>query len=84
MTQEPNDRMQRAIDAVAAYIARHPQAADSVDGIAQVWLPAMGVDVPRAHLQAALDRLVETRVLHSVALVDGGVIYRASASGRQH
>ncbi len=84
MQQEPNDRTQRALDAVAAYIARHPMAADSVDGIAQVWLPAMGVDVPRAQLQAALDRLVERRLLSSVALADGGVIYRAPAGAPHH
>jgi len=71
-------RRQRAIEAIEAYLARHPHAADTEQGIAQWWLPDMGVDVPVIDVHRALDVLVrQGRVLPSV-LPDGSVIYRAA------
>ena len=42
--------------AIERYLASHPQAADSVDGIANWWLADQGFD--RATIDAALDRMV--------------------------
>jgi hypothetical protein len=76
---EAEARTQRAVQAIEAYIARHPLAADSEAGIAQWWVPAMGVDVPPASVHAALDRLVMQQVLACSRGADGSAIYRAAA-----
>ena len=83
MLDDPNDRTQRAAQAVATYIARHPMAADNAEGIAQVWLPAMGVEVPQPSLLDALELLVSQRVLRRVVLADDSVIYRAAQASNQ-
>ena len=80
MLDEAEARTQRAMQAITAYIARHPQAADSEQGIAQWWLPAMGVDVPPASVHEALDRLVIQQVLVRSMVADGSAIYRAAAA----
>jgi hypothetical protein len=71
-------RTQRAAQALTAYIERHPLAADNELGIAQVWLPGMGIDEPLASVRSALLRLVEQGVMVRVALADGSAIYRAA------
>lgn len=63
-----------------AYLAGHPSAADSEGGIAQWWLPCMGVDVPMADLRRALERLVQGGAMVRATLPDGRVIYRATPS----
>lgn len=78
MLDEAEARTVRAMQAITAYIARHPLAADSEQGIAQWWLPAMGVDVPPASVHAALDRLVMQQVLARSMVADGSAIYRAA------
>jgi hypothetical protein len=72
-------RTQLAVDAIVGYLARSPQAADTEQGIAQWWLPRMGVDVPLADVRAALERLVRTGVMTCTSLPEGSVIYRAAA-----
>lgn len=46
-------RTQRAMEAIVAYLARSPMAADTEQGIVQWWLPAMGVDVSQDDVSAA-------------------------------
>lgn len=75
-------RTRRAAEAIEAYIARWPQAADTEEGIAQWWLPRMGVDLPLQDVHAALDRLVRQGVMTRTSLPEGSVIYRAAPAGR--
>jgi hypothetical protein len=70
-------RTQHAMQAIAAYIARHPLAADSEAGIAQWWLAEMQTDVPLPDVRWALERLVQQQVLVCTVLADGSAIYRA-------
>jgi molecular chaperone DnaK (HSP70) len=70
-------RTQRAMQAIAAYIARHPLAADNEAGIAQWWLAEGGTDVPLENVKQALARLVQQQVLLRTVLPDGSAIYRA-------
>jgi hypothetical protein len=71
-------RTQRAMEAIVAYLARRPMAADTEEGIAQWWLPGMGVDVPQADVHEALTRLLRSGALTTTVLPGGGVIYRAA------
>lgn len=70
-------RTQRAMQAIEAYVARHPLAADSVTGIAQWWLAEMATDVPLDNVLSALERLVQQQVLVRTVQADGSAIYRA-------
>lgn len=67
----------RTAQAILAYLARHPRAADTEHGIAQWWLPEMGVEAPLAQVQQALQALVQRGEMERVVLPDGGAIYRA-------
>lgn len=51
------------MDAIAAYLARRPNASDSERGIAQWWISAMGVRVAQDDVRAALERLLQTNLL---------------------
>lgn len=67
------------IDAVAREIKRyldaHPDAADTIDGVVQWWLPAVSAAVPRETVQRALTALVAEGQIASRTLVDGTVLY---------
>ena len=70
--------LEAACDAIVVYLAHHPCAADNEDGIAQWWLPDMGVDVPLTVVRQALQRLLQRQVVTSTTLPDGSVISRAA------
>ena len=78
MLDDAEARTQRAMEAIAAYLACCPMAADTEEGIAQWWLPGMGVDVPQADVHEALERLLRSGELATTVLPGGGVIYRAA------
>lgn len=75
----------RHVDAVAqaieAYLAGHPGAADNEHGIATWWLPGMGVVASVAEVLDALDALLQRGVVTMVAL-PGGSLYRAAAGSK--
>lgn len=76
--EEPRPGTRRAAEAIEAYLAQHPAAADSEQGIAQWWLPAMGMEVPMEVVCEALDWLVKHGVVTRTALPQGQAIYRAA------
>lgn len=80
LRDEVEARTRLAIEAIVAYLARWPQAADTEHGIAQWWLPEMGVDVPSENVRAALEWLVQAKLVACIGLADGSVIYRAAAA----
>jgi len=76
-------RTWQAAVGILAYLACHPRAADSEQGITQWWLPRVGVDVGLADVQLALEALVQRGTVQRFALPDGRAIYRAP-SPRSH
>lgn len=67
------------VDAVAGeirrYLAQHPDAADTVDGVLQWWLPAASASVSREIVEHALDTLVARGEIVRRIHADGTVIY---------
>jgi hypothetical protein len=57
------------------YIACHPDAADSNEGIRRWWLPG-DIAACTANVEAALERLVQLGELARQRLPDGGVLYK--------
>jgi len=78
LPDDPASRCLRAADAIERYLALHPSAADSARGIAQWWLPSMGVDLPLAAVEAALEHLVRAGRLARECPAGGQPIYRAA------
>lgn len=62
---------------IRAYLAAHPDAADSVEGIRQWWLPDSLAHVSLVVLRQALDRMVRRAELRRMRLPDGSDLYAA-------
>lgn len=72
----PALRLAAAVAALEAYLERHPEAADSVQGIEQWWLLSMGVDVSENVVKLALEELEQRAFVRRTTLPDGQVIWR--------
>ncbi len=71
----PGDRQIDAIaNAVRSYLDQHPDAADTVDGIAKWWLPAPWCVDPDS-VQSALTRLEAQGAVSRRTLADQHVLY---------
>lgn len=78
MFDDAEPAIERVVSAIQVYLAQHPAAADSEQGVAQWWLPAVGVDVPVVHVHRALELLCKRGALARTFLPDGGTVYRAA------
>lgn len=66
-------------EAIEAYLANHPLAADSADGVARWWLTPHGMQASPADVEAALATLVRRGRLRCVTLADGNRLYSGAA-----
>ncbi len=81
----PEQRLGEVMEAIEAYLARHPEAADSAEGIARWWLATGGLEASVDEVQRALARLIEFGVVRAERTPDGRSLYRAApAQGRPH
>jgi hypothetical protein len=60
---------------VLAYLHSHPQAADTLRGIVNWWLPRQRYESGCLRIEHVLDRLVTEGLLHCDELPDGEVLY---------
>ena len=75
----PGDNLEAQLRAaIVAYVAAHPNASDTADGIARWWLGAM--TIPVEAVIGALERLVEEECL--VRMQDVGGVIRYAARSR--
>jgi len=65
---------------ITRYLAEHPAAADSVEGIRRWWLLRQRLDEAAAQVQRALDRLEAAGQVRKQVLPDGTAIYGAVAA----
>jgi Fe2+ or Zn2+ uptake regulation protein len=68
--------------AILGYLRAHPQAADTVAGIAEWWLPRHLPAEAVERVQAALDQLVAQGWVEKIVLVGGTVLYEDRAHHR--
>ena len=67
-------------DAVLQYLRNNPNAADSLQGIVNWWLPKQGYEkADMENVYQALERLIAAGVVEKVPLVGGTVLYRLIA-----
>jgi len=64
------------------YLARNPQAQDTLDGIAGWWLLEQQFLRTKETVQKILDQLVTEGTIESIQGPDGKIHYRASRSGQ--
>ena len=60
---------------IARYLAAHPKAADTVEGITKWWLTRQRYEESMVKVQKALDRLVEDELISRVGGDTGRAIY---------
>lgn len=63
---------------VLRYLAQHPGAADTAEGILRWWLPQSMAVYGRPEVEAALEQLVQDGALERRPLPDGRVLYAAA------
>lgn len=63
--------------AILQYLASHPSAADTVEGVLACWLPQADFPDAAEHIDAALAALVSEKRLRACRLPDGNILYRA-------
>ncbi|WEN13744.1 hypothetical protein PY254_10860 [Rhodanobacter sp. AS-Z3] len=61
--------------AVLGYLAQHPDAADTLDGIVSWWLPTQRYEAERQCVEKALEHMVERGQLCRDHLPGGSVLY---------
>ena len=65
---------------VLAYLHAHPQAADTLRGIVNWWLPRQRYDHSCQRIEKALDGLVAEGLLHRDQLPGGEILYALNDS----
>jgi DNA-binding PadR family transcriptional regulator len=70
-------------DEVLAYMARHPQAQDTVEGIAEWWLLEQHIHHAVSDVEAALSELVDNGFLVARQCRDGRTYYRLNRDREQ-
>jgi hypothetical protein len=79
VAMHPHDALglARLCGAILGYLRTHPQAADTVAGIVEWWLPRYLHAEAVERVQAALDELVAQGWVEKIVLVGGTVLYAA-------
>ncbi|MBI1751279.1 MAG: hypothetical protein HY014_08100 [Acidobacteria bacterium] len=62
---------------ILLYLQDHPEAADSLEGIANWWLPAPAYSVTLEAVQEALALLVAEHRIARIDLADGRTLYQS-------
>jgi hypothetical protein len=70
--------VQAIVEHIESYLAEHPGAADTIEGIRKWWLPAELLEQAPSNVQSALDRLVARGDVSKRVLPDGKLLYAQS------
>jgi DNA-binding MarR family transcriptional regulator len=79
----PNDTDGRIEQAILRYLAEHPQALDTIEGIQRWWLGPDLQSIDQATITRALDGLVADGRVERRPLPSGGAVYRAGRRGER-
>ena len=72
---DADDAVRLAARGISRYLADHPDAADTADGIANWWLRRIRIDASVSVVQQALDLLVAQGTVERRELPDGRHVY---------
>jgi len=80
MRQQWHVKVSAIADQVRAYLGAHPQATDTLEGIAGWWLSPPQGDADLETVQRAVDLLVVRQEMIRILSVDGQVFYSRADS----
>jgi hypothetical protein len=66
---------------IQRYLANHPNATDSLDGVQRWWLVRGAVEAPSLSVQQALDLLIDEGLVMKKVLPDGTAVYAGNRRG---
>jgi hypothetical protein len=69
------ERVMMIAQIIEGYVAQHPRAADTAEGICSWWVAPVCYSASREDVQMALDHLVEVGRMSRVVVVGGATIY---------
>jgi hypothetical protein len=78
MTAAPISDPDALVQGILHYLHDHPEAADSLEGIASWWLPPYTHSVTMETVQMALDRMVAHHQIARIDLADGRTLYQSA------
>jgi hypothetical protein len=73
---QDDHRVASIAEDILHYLAKHPSAADSFEGISQWWLVRIRIEEATLEIQRALDRLVQGGLVVKDTLPSGQCLYR--------
>lgn len=79
---KPSWSCRQLATAIESYLEAHPSAADSDQGVADWWLPELGIEAPLADVRDALELLKQEGTVEMQVMVDGRMLYRAGRARR--
>jgi len=82
LTINPSRPVNTIAEGIARYLREHPDAADSLDGIRQWWLPRVRLLEASAQIEGALQDLLERGVVVRQVMPDGKILYRRADTER--
>ena len=75
MPASSDDRIALIAESIERYLADHPKAADTVEGIVNWWLAGQRYQQTQEEIQQALDYLVGKGVIGRTEFLGGRVVY---------
>ena len=63
-------------DVIVDYLQNNPNAADSLEGIMNYWLPQAYQKIDRARVEQVLEQLIDEGQARKVILADGSILFR--------
>jgi hypothetical protein len=73
----PDEVHGQLMDMIQRYLAQHPNASDSLEGICDWWIPRQKLLEAREDVRKALELLVQAGSVATETTADGQVLYRA-------
>ncbi len=86
MGDTEESRIAQLRDEILKYLRAHPRAADTVEGIANWWLPRQRYEEDIQKVEQALDELSERGLVAKTTLADGTILYEhvGQQTGHKH
>ena len=75
MSQHASSQIQNIAQIIERYLSTHPNAAETLEGVADHWLRAQRVEASVDQVQQALNRLINQGLIVQKRLPDGAVLY---------
>lgn len=63
-------------DVIVDYLQNNPNAADSLEGIINYWLPQTYQKIDKARVEQVLEQLIDEGQVRKVILADGSILFR--------